>query len=290
MNKEPENQDLLPAFIELETSTRCNRSCSWCPNSRYERGKEQKYIKHGLFDKIIDDLAALSYRGELALHNYNEPLLDEHLFEHISAIRQRLGKALLTIFTNGDYLDQIMLRQLEQSGVQTLIISLHDLVGRENIHEIIQQLEQKLGVDERGIYESDHVGVKLVTHYKGMKLVYYIPYQHMLTSRGGIIKKYNTKPGGDRSCYLPFSSCAIDYQGNMKICCEVYLPNAVHRKHGIIGNLSEHSFAELWFSDEFNAFRQRILACLNTNTLCSHCPGYRFGIDEKRMNAWKRLL
>ena len=38
------NKKLLPEFIELETSTFCNRRCPWCPNSIYKRGSKQKYI------------------------------------------------------------------------------------------------------------------------------------------------------------------------------------------------------------------------------------------------------
>lgn len=48
--------NLMPNFIEIETSTFCNRNCPWCPNSKYQRNEYKKYISKRLFTKIIEDL------------------------------------------------------------------------------------------------------------------------------------------------------------------------------------------------------------------------------------------
>src|SRR3989344_6373293 len=98
-------EDLLPEYVEIETSTYCNRTCSWCPNSTFQRSRAQNLMPENLFDKIVNDLKGVNYSGQIALHNYNEPLMDPHLFSHIARVKQKLPGAKILILTNGDLLD-----------------------------------------------------------------------------------------------------------------------------------------------------------------------------------------
>ena len=52
-------------FTTIETTTHCNRRCSYCPNSVFERGSKEntQLIDTALFRKIIDDLAEMGYKG-----------------------------------------------------------------------------------------------------------------------------------------------------------------------------------------------------------------------------------
>lgn len=288
--KIPANNKLLPNFIELETSTLCNRRCNWCPNSIYQRSRRQKNINIKLFNKIINELSALTFKGQISLHNYNEPLLDNKLFYYINKIRKKIPEAHIIIFTNGDYLDQAVLKKLADSGVKTLFISVHDAIANKNYKKIINRLNRKLNLKKELANISDRLGMKFSTRFKSMRVVYYISYPTMLTSRGGIIKEYSKKTRTNKFCYLPFSSCAIDFEGNFKICCEVYPASKVHKKNGIIGNSQKNKFLELWLSDSFNSFRKDILRGINKNILCSYCPGYNFNIDGRKMEEWKKFL
>lgn len=73
--------DDVPSMVCIETITTCNRKCSYCPNSLYDRGlvMNQSRMESALFRKIIDDLAQSGWRGEIVPHLYGEPLLDERL-------------------------------------------------------------------------------------------------------------------------------------------------------------------------------------------------------------------
>ncbi len=130
-------KNILPSFIELETSTYCNRSCSWCPNSKYKRSKLKNFIDFNLFLKIVDDLASINYDGQLALHNYNEPLLDPSLYKYLRIIKEKIQKARIIIFTNGDYLTKNVLKKLEANGVSSIYISLHGAIGNDNYEELL---------------------------------------------------------------------------------------------------------------------------------------------------------
>ena len=45
------------AAIDIETVSKCNIKCSYCPVSRYDRGEH--YMDEGLFKKIIDELSLI---------------------------------------------------------------------------------------------------------------------------------------------------------------------------------------------------------------------------------------
>ena len=92
----------LPEFIECEIGSYCNRSCGWCPNSLNSRGHERNYISEDLWRSFLRDLQAHHYAGKLALHNYNEPLLDPYIFDRIKEARDISPLAKICIFTNGD--------------------------------------------------------------------------------------------------------------------------------------------------------------------------------------------
>jgi hypothetical protein len=69
----------LPRCVEVETSRRCNRSCTWCPNGEHTERRRQELMDWTLFRRIVDELGTLRYGGWLAFHNYHEPLLNRRL-------------------------------------------------------------------------------------------------------------------------------------------------------------------------------------------------------------------
>ena len=93
-------------------------------------------------------------------------------------------------------------------------------------------------------------------------------------------------------CGLPFSSCAIDYEGNLKICCEIYPENEVHRRAGIVGNLKEHSFLELWFSEEYNQLRRDMISGNLNNEVCIVCKSKpkNAEVDKELITLWTDCL
>lgn len=294
MNKKIEDlnnlANLIPNFIEIETSTFCNRNCSWCPNSKYQRNKYRKYISKKLFTKIIEDLKKIKYDGQISLHNYNEPLLDLYLFDHIDLITKKLPESKIIIFTNGDFLNKDVYNKLKKHGVTSLIISLHDAVNSTEKGKIlIFNILKKIAKRGKLIDVSDCFGKKLKIPSTRMEIIFYIPYKKMLTSKGGIIKKLE-KNNRNSFCFLPFSSSAIDYEGNMKICCEIYPENKLHKSIGIIGNLKEQSFSELWFSDQYNNLRRSFILNKVKNEICLMCPKNNYNIHNKKINIWKEFL
>jgi MoaA/NifB/PqqE/SkfB family radical SAM enzyme len=291
-------ETLLPTLVEIETATYCNRTCDWCPNSVYDRGQEQNFIKPELFEKIIGDLRDIDYNKDLSLHNYNEPLYDPNIYRYIKMSHDALPQANVMIFTNGDILDAEKCIKLEESGVTTLFITLHYAIGAP---DFMQKLEKhfrrisKLVKDEKLYDQTDGYGNKLEATFGRMKIIYYIPFRSTLTSRGGLLTKLNKAPDTDTVCLVPFSCSAIDYEGNVKLCFDIYPAHELHRKNGIIGNLAEKSFRELWFSDCYNDVRRKFLLKSLRNGICECCAKNDIDLETQimikgKMPQWKQYL
>ena len=110
--------------ICIETDSSCNRKCLNCPVSFYPR--PHKRMPDNVFKGIIDQLAQKKYQGEITLHWYNEPLLDNRLADLISLARSKCPKSYIYFATNGDFLNEGLFRSLLRAGLDYIFISCYD--------------------------------------------------------------------------------------------------------------------------------------------------------------------
>lgn len=73
--------------------------------------------------KIINELSETGYSETINFHIYNEPLMDPRLFTFIQYAKQLLPNAQVQIYTNGYYLNQIMVDELIGVGVDVIVIT-----------------------------------------------------------------------------------------------------------------------------------------------------------------------
>src|SRR5882762_9866086 len=99
---------VLPRYVEVETSRRCNRTCSWCPNAEHTARRSQELMDWHLFRRVVDELGGLEFNGFMAFHNYNEPLLNRRILDEISYVRDTAPGARPAIYSNGDVLDHAL--------------------------------------------------------------------------------------------------------------------------------------------------------------------------------------
>jgi len=276
---------MMPNFIEIETSTYCNRRCSFCPNGIYDRGVEQRLIDKPLFKKIVLDLKSEEYEGTIALHNYNEPLFDPLLYEHLMMLSDNIPRSKRIILTNGDILDREKLTNLDSLGVNLVRITLYSAI--QNPIEAIIKHARNLGLNAQPVVTNDGTVSRL--EFNRMKVSYLVPNRGLFSSRGGLLEKKICS----EHCYLPLVSSAIDVDGNMKICCEVYPANEMHYNRGIIGNLRDKSFLDLWLSSEYNQIRADLLKNDKQNKICRKCtkiPKSSRKVTLEIIDKWKEIL
>lgn len=266
----------LPKYIEVETSRRCNRTCSWCPNGEHDARRVQQLMDWTLFTRIIEQLAELDYGGFLAFHNYNEPLLSPRIVEEVRHVKTLLPRAKPAIYTNGDVLDAPLFRTLLNAGVTYLRVTRYPhAADTPPSYAAIKAYLRRKGLSDEVEWQFQPVrqGLAAVHESGSVKIEVIAP--QILTAynnRGGsvttlpLLVKRRTDP-----CFMTATSAVIDYRGRMKMCCCVYPDTTGHEQY-IVGDLTTDTFTGLWPSPQMKAWRDaHAHADWSSSPACASC-------------------
>lgn len=224
--------------VEIETSSKCNRKCSYCPNSVVDRG--DFLMDKRLFQKIIKELKKLEFDGIIRPHFYNEPTLDKRLPELILYAKKQLPKTQIHLYTNGDFLTKELFEKLIKSGVDKFIITSHSGSISSNLK-------------------------KLTKTKKGKKYIHHqlIGKDTELFNRGGTVKVENEI--SMYKCNIPSVNLTINYRGEVVLCCNDAL------SENIQGDLKKDSIIEIWKNPEFKKLRKEIKNGIYKLPICQKC-------------------
>lgn len=233
----------LFTHVEIETNTGCNRKCRICPRSAYER--EAGWMSDELYTRILGQLADMGFRGRLSPVFYNEPLLDPRLPRLMREARAALPRSTLVVFTNGSLLTRENVRELLDAGVDTLLVS---------------QYEGNLRADEASYAEAT-AGLSPAERRR-------IRYRTLgdddpLSTSGGLIAV--RKPVTRSRCMQASSSCVIDYQGNVVLCCNDY------EVEHTFGNVGETPLLDIWNQPRFKTLRRELRHGRFELDICKSC-------------------
>jgi hypothetical protein len=116
-----------PAHVHMETLSRCNARCTFCPYPGLERKGHR--MPDALIEKILDDLRGIPriLPFQFSPFKVNEPFLDTRLFDVLAAIEATLPQATITLTTNASPLTEAMLDKLSRvKNLGYLWVSLND--------------------------------------------------------------------------------------------------------------------------------------------------------------------
>ncbi|HNW83423.1 MAG TPA: radical SAM/SPASM domain-containing protein [bacterium] len=113
-----------PRIVAIETTNRCNASCSFCPNSVLAR--ERTTMSDELFNKIIDDCSIFKPESIEPFLN-GEPLMDVRIFDRMQYIRKRLPDTKIKLYTNANLLTPEKIERLGDVGLESLFVSLNTI-------------------------------------------------------------------------------------------------------------------------------------------------------------------
>ena len=234
------------SMVFIETTTACNRRCSYCPNAVYDRGliKNEKRMEPAVFHKTMDDLAAMRWQGTIALNFFSEPLLDDRLPQLIAYAHSKLPRCLIEIFTNGDLLSVDLFKKLVEAGTKRFNITQHSEKKQENVEGVIAY-NNTLGKDAIDIY--------------------YHPLVEHVTNRGGVeaLTKENMKLR--KFCLWPSKSIGVGYNGNILFCCDDYF-NTVK-----LGNITKEHILKIWKKPRYKQLRRETKKGIYTEEICKNC-------------------
>lgn len=238
-------------FVEIETINRCNGVCSFCPVNKKDDPRIEAKMSWELFKKIIGQLEALDYSGELALFSNNEPLLDERITELHQYAREHLPKARMHLFTNGTL--------LTIPKFEALIPYLDELI----IDNYQQDLQLIRPSREIKAYVEAHPELR-----KKVTIVLRKPHE-VLTSRGGDAPNRKALVSyGEETCALPFQQLIIRPDGKVSLCCNDPLGR------NTLGDLTKQSLLDVWYGPQFQMVRKCLAEGRKNWKHCEYCDTF----------------
>lgn len=245
--------------VEMETGTLCNRSCPYCPVSKYPR--KGKKMKWKVFKKIIHDLSEIPFVGTINFHRYNEPLLDKRLEKMVSYTKKELPNVIIQIFTNGDFLNKETYKKLRKAGVYSFVVTSHWQKERGNVkrkENIIPSFYKDLSEKERKKVLFNRT---ITTNELPINMA----------NRGGLVEcledEYSTIEKKDCPIMHRAGQLHIDYKGRVLLCCHQY-----RAKDGpVFGNVLQNDLLDIWNSYKFRNARDKLRKKNRPFDICNKC-------------------
>jgi radical SAM protein with 4Fe4S-binding SPASM domain len=240
--------------VEIETISRCNNTCEFCPVNRRADPRPARMMTEQLFDRILGMLADRRFSGGFALFSNNEPLLDPRIEDLARRARKALPDAYHYLYTNGTLLTVDRFERLMPS-LNRLTINNYDNDGR-------------LLPPVREVYEYAKAHLK-----SGAVDIHLRRKDELLSTRAGTAPNRAQIIPLDVSCFLPFSQLIIRPDGKVSQCCEDALGRAT------LGDLSAQTLSEAWNSPERQALQARIRRGRADDPICRGCD--TLDLDEE---------
>ena len=247
LRQEPDHYDrLLPRdravalfkrhveLIEVETTSYCNRTCSFCPNSSIDRRSEKVIMPEACWDNILRDLHDCDYDGSFFWCRYSEPLSERRIIERIAEVRRAAPQSHICIDSNGDYLDGAFLAELVAAGLDYLLVDLYmpdadtyDLDAARDYHERFLERIGASATIQTTVPELssriDAIGIQVIVVVRNSASM-----QRGMSNRGGLVT-HARRTQRVAPCYAPSRHLVIDWDGSVVACCQVRSDVAQHR-------------------------------------------------------------
>lgn len=263
------NQPLM-TVIEISDSGTCNRKCSFCPRSDPEYKDIKEFISPKLHNKIFKELSDLNYKGMVIYSGFVEPLLNKNIYSNIREARNFLPEATIEIITNGDVLNLKRLKDLFDSGLSTLLISVYD--GPEEEKKFYEMCKQANLQKNQYIIRN-----RYMTPDKDFGLIF--------SNRSGNLANAEFKVPSlvkavSKKCNYPSYTFFIDYNGDVLMCSHDW------GKKYILGNINKEKILDIWLSKKFDFARKQLLNSNRSFSPCNKCDVKGSLLGERQANYW----
>ncbi len=259
-------------IVNVETATRCNRKCSYCPDSIFDRSK-QKHMNQEIWSKLLDELSQIEFTSTISLNLYNEPLADPTLIEKIKQVRARLPDSFIKFNSNRDYLNELKLEELSDAGTSAIFVTLHCSPGTQYI-----DADRLLQYDKffKRIGHSSSINV---TPGVSMRSDFYYNKMRVLTmadnwmaygnDRSGLVAELSIHKRSS-PCVRPFREFTIGWDGYVYPCCQFFPDSPTSTAHRV-GHLGDSSIFNLYASKVLASYRRDLLGFNVKKSPCDTC-------------------
>ncbi|HEY6431626.1 MAG TPA: radical SAM protein [Acetobacteraceae bacterium] len=281
-------------WIEIETSSQCNRRCTYCPNAEFDRISSNDFLDATLYTRILHDLSSIDYDGELVLVGTNEIFMHPRNLDYIAAARQELPACRIKLFSNGDYLNRAHLDQLVTLGVDSLVVTFHPAAGKpydeREVRARAGRFAERLGITlrlssaqpKRHLYFSAQLGRLHLTAGLQNFAISGHSWAGAVGETGEIRRS--------APCTYPIRQFVLNHDADIFMCCfPVKERTQLNLRTGAIaGNMKDFpSIFHAYASTRLLGWRRALLTNGEKPEPCLRCAGHA-GIDESQFRDLAR--
>jgi len=278
----------FPRAIQIETDSRCNSKCNYCPYTETSKRFGHSKMNEELFLKILRELAEFKPQV-IAPYMNNEPLIDKEIFRRMKLVRKALPNVFIDFSTNGSLLTQAMSEQLldAEIGVNEIKINFpsidqaeYERITRMNYQRTVTNIIQFVGMAGRinfqGRYRIIMVGasepVEATEFWENRGIVAKV---YPKLSRGGAIETDMEVRGEVFGCKYNREKewLHILSSGDIILCCMDW-----YREHNL-GNVQDISISQIWNDREYSALREKVQYSTDKDFICNKCE---WGLPHKK--------
>ncbi len=298
ITKSPTNH-FMPVALAVEPTTSCNLRCPECPSGLRSFTRPTGMLRKDMFGKLVEEIGdklmylTFYFQGEPFLHRdflemvkmatkkgiYTSTSTNAHYLNYenaVNTVKSGLDRITISIdgttqevyqqYRVGGKLDKVLegtkniIQAKKDLGSSTPHVIFQFLVVKPNEHQMddVKALAKELGVDElrfktAQIYDYED-GSDLIpdnTHYS----------RYQKESNG----KWSIKNKLIDHCWKMWHSAVITWDGIVVPCC--FDKDAEYR----MGNVSESSFRDVWYSDTYKGFRHSLIGGRKNIEMCQNC-------------------
>ena len=259
------NQELIPLnalqSITINPTELCNRSCHFCPRSDSSIYPNQNFhISEQTIRNLSAQLKLNNYKNRICWSGNGEPLLTKNFLNLVNIISSENPQIkTIELNTNGDKLDEKIIKDIYDSGINYIIVSVYD--GDSSLNKFLglfKGYDNSTYTLRKSYYQSDN--------FKDF------------TNRAGAVKLNDDKVSEHRNnkCYLPFYKLFIDWNGDVIVCCEDWF-----KLSKTTLNINTHTLEEIWTSDFLNTYRKHLKDGNRNLKVCNKCNinGEKVGME-----------
>jgi MoaA/NifB/PqqE/SkfB family radical SAM enzyme len=231
-------------LVEVETTSYCNRTCSFCPNSFIDRLSEKLMMPEPAWQAILAGLEEVGYDGTIVWSRYSEPLSERRILNRIREVRRAAPRCRICVNSNGDFLDADYLGELEDAGLDRLWIDVYipdeetyNLEVAKTYHDkLIKRIDRSysvVGVSPELSTKISSNKMEIAAHARNVAAMLEMD----LSDRGGLIQIARATLR-EAPCYAPYKHLVIDWDGSVVICCQLRSDSLTHQR-GVVGKIGE---------------------------------------------------
>jgi radical SAM protein with 4Fe4S-binding SPASM domain len=191
----------------------------------------------------------MEYKGTIAFHSNNEPLLDPRIYDFVEYARDKCEKSTIFMYTNGTL--------LTSEGLVRLLKSLDFIVVDWYTDDLKTDYTDKFETWRNAVVSAGIPLNKLKIKVRKR--------DEVLSSRGG--DSPNSKPKLKKNiipCFEPYTTMVVRPDGKISMCkCDAY-------GEITMGDVNTNSLYEIWTSKEYCDLRKSVRHGRNSGK-CNHC-------------------